>query len=849
MAGALFFMAANDDGGCGGDLPDNGGSAECQVASDCTGPHIECVGGWQCAEGACEWHCGGQVGCQSDDQCERGQKCRDDGVCVDVSQGQGCYGDQDCGSGQHCNAAEVCHTPPGCNAGDACPAVCYGECVDGQTDQCTSDRDCGAGYYCGCAPWAADPAGIVACNLTCLPQETHGCSSDSDCAPDQACVNGVCGATSRDCYGDDQCGDGYYCDFSSCGGTAAGMAPPDGEADRPAPACPGVCAPKPTDVCADGTLCPRGTHCEDTCTGVCPPCACPDGQDCACACEQDCKSECVADNGNGCSSDSECGPGFYCGGCGETPMLPNGIIACERQCLPTQGDICHFDYECGQNQRCDLVACDGSGAPVPCDASDPNGSCPDDSDKRPIAPPDCWGYCVDQNPVCREDADCAGGYHCEIQWCTDAIPPSCGGTCQPNEQTGGECSTDWDCINAAGQQGTCQVICADAAGAQERPCNPDDPACTPRDPTCKGYCDYQDPVSCVVGDPTSCRPGTHCESACGWLPNGLVVNCPTQCVPDEKTCGSACDCGYGEQCKDGTCVQPEAFACDQNWQCPDGFMCGCAFNGGFGIACFPQCIPERPACCADSDCGDGNQCVDGQCQAWSCNDGQCPAGYECQSQCGGPTPFNGLIACPQVCVPAAKECASDCDCPSSESCLDGQCTIANRLNDCHASGCQADSDCQAGQECQTRCPPCACPVDADGNWGPCPQCVCESECVDKPVDPTTCSADSDCGAGRHCDVSACASFAPCFAPDGNGCGGCTGQCVDDAPPTGCQVTGCSGQVCAAQPTITTCEYRDWYQCYRLASCDAQPTGACGWTSNDAFKQCMIEHGGFNAAGQ
>ena len=52
--------------------------------------------------------------------------CRDE-VPVDVS---GCYSDDDCIRGEErCNAGDVCLPPPGCDPGETCPEVCYGECV------------------------------------------------------------------------------------------------------------------------------------------------------------------------------------------------------------------------------------------------------------------------------------------------------------------------------------------------------------------------------------------------------------------------------------------------------------------------------------------------------------------------------------------------------------------------------------------------------------------------------------------------------------------------------------------------------------------------------------------------
>lgn len=954
LSGALMLtMATNDDGSCNS-IPD-AGEAECHDASDCGGlPHIDCAGSWGCDDGACVWTCGQSPQCQSDADCKDDQSCKN-GVCRDDEQPTGCFSSEECKEGQHCDVEDgVCHRPPGCEADQACPTVCFGECVDNETKPpvCTSDRDCADGEYCGCAPWEADPAGLIACDLRCLPKDPNPCNADQDCANGEVCVNGQCQAAASDCYSDDQCKDGYRCDFSNCW-DANGAAPQedpsgDGDAQRPAPACPGQCVPEEQTTCNDGSLCPRGTHCEEQCMGVCPPCACDDPNgDCACpACEQECKSTCVPDAATGCQDDSQCEDGYYCGGCGETPALPNGIAVCERQCLPKENQFCHNDWECNAGQVCEIIACTDADGGVPDPDCDPSSG-EDCAEKRPEPPGSCWGYCHDVDTYCSSDAECKDGYYCDFSCGTNTDPAdgaegdriACPGVCTPKENPG-ECTSDRDCVSADGQQGSCVTVCEASDADFAMPCYDadGDGACDEQPPGggCKSYCEYP-PTDCNPWDPSTCPDGTHCESSCGgFMPNGLVVNCPYQCVPDQKQCDSNCACGYGEQCVEGVCQAVDTFACDDNFACPEGYMCGCPAHPGFGIACFPQCVPERPACCSNADCGDGNQCVDGACSPWYCEDGKCPDGYVCQNPWEA-APANGLIiAPPSVCVPAPDACSSDCDCDSWESCINGECQVGNDLNQCYGQ-CSVDSDCGPGQYCKieewtacdangagfapcpvvgrgicvdsptptpcgdgqecpdgetcecrpdpscpqcdvclfqcvpkdppsdecksdadcpegTACiahyPPCACPVDADGNWGPCPGCEPKNWCepIEPPVDPGACKSDADCGEGQKCDLGACPSFMPC-APDASGsCGGCTGTCVEDTGPTSCVVSGCSGQICAAESMASTCEWRDWYACYKLAKCEEQAdTGSCGWTPNDEFRKCLEEHGGMSSA--
>lgn len=66
------------------------------------------------------------------------------------------------------------------------------------------------------------------------------------------------------------------------------------------------------------------------------------------------------------------------------------------------------------------------------------------------------------------------------------------------------------------------------------------------------------------------------------------------------------------------------------------------------------------------------------------------------------------------------------------------------------------------------------------------------------------------------------------------------------PPTpsnrACAPAGCSNQLCVdadkAAETVTTCEFRDSYACYRTARCERQTTGACGWTQTDTLTACL-----------
>src|SRR5947207_15962423 len=56
----------------------------------------------------------------------------------------------------------------------------------------------------------------------------------------------------------------------------------------------------------------------------------------------------------------------------------------------------------------------------------------------------------------------------------------------------------------------------------------------------------------------------------------------------------------------------------------------------------------------------------------------------------------------------------------------------------------------------------------------------------------------------------------------------------------CIKSGCSGTVCAepGKEVMTTCEYKAEYGCYKAATCERQPGGACGWTQTAELTACL-----------
>jgi eight-cysteine-cluster-containing protein len=57
-------------------------------------------------------------------------------------------------------------------------------------------------------------------------------------------------------------------------------------------------------------------------------------------------------------------------------------------------------------------------------------------------------------------------------------------------------------------------------------------------------------------------------------------------------------------------------------------------------------------------------------------------------------------------------------------------------------------------------------------------------------------------------------------------------------------TGCSGQICASQEVITTCEFREEYACYQdpaITTCGCN-AGQCGFAPTPELAACLEEAG-------
>jgi Cys-rich repeat protein len=225
-------------------------------------------------------------------------------------------------------------------------------------------------------------------------------------------------------------------------------------------------------------------------------------------------------------------------------------------------------------------------------------------------------------------------------------------------------------------------------------------ACQTPDPSaddCATDSDCAAGESCVDGDPeVDCRAGScFCDPAEGtW---GCTADCQTKRVcavasasacqdpdPSEQDCDTDADCAQGQVCADldtAVCV-PSSCTCDES-------------TGDWG--CTRDCLPERACvaatagetCTSDADCDPDKLCADGICAPFEpvecTTDAECMAGESCDTatnECvANATPCAndvdcgaGQICSQGVCEADPNTCTSDADCAAGQTCVDGVCT-------------------------------------------------------------------------------------------------------------------------------------------------------------------------------
>ena len=200
--------------------------------------------------------------------------------------------------------------------------------------------------------------------------------------------------------------------------------------------------------------------------------------------------------------------------------------------------------------------------------------------------------------------------------------------------------------------------------------------------------------------------------------------------------------------------------CIGDWSCESG---QCNFD----------CDVKPPfGCGLDSECGETQICVAGECP-------ECPPNALC-APCMG--------TCQDVIQPPPLECAADSDCQSNHYCDfvmcedDGQCFGVCKEKWGTKTGCDSDADCSDGHYCSQ--PMCLlwCEEGDDSCCGGPASGTCEPT-----QPPSGCEGDWDCGPGMQCAMECMSPGCDCAGDEDCDCPTvewCTGMCIPDAKP-GC----------------------------------------------------------------
>lgn len=268
---------------------------------------------------------------------------------------------------------------------------------------------------------------------------------------------------------------------------------------------------------------------------------------------------------------------------------------------------------------------------------------------------------------------------------------------------------------------------------------------TPDRPTCRGDFECAEGVCTDLGCVSECGEDAECSD--GYVCRmGLCVE-PTEPIPTPNpgTCTSNAECDAGLICQDGSCVPDDTTCgatgctCDDTGVCADGLFC---IDG--------ECRPDDDICRFNSECAEGQQCVNGGCLDTCGNDNPCATA--------------GLLCQDDVCVepePPTGECVRDSECGGGgRICIDTQCF----------DGCTDDTMCAEGQYCANgRCRldtrPDRCESDVDCRFV-CDDGVCRVPCEDtmecarvaseftfcqENFCATTNEVTSDCAVSADCD--------------------------------------------------------------------------------------------------
>ena len=290
-------------------------------------------------------------------------------------------------------------------------------------------------------------------------------------------------------------------------------------------------------------------------------------------------------------------------------------------------------------------------------------------------------------------------------------------------------------------------------------------------------------------------------------------------------CSGPADCGGGELCCEGTCV--EANCCDSD-DCGGDLCCGgdcttdeCCDDGDCGgdDCCSGSCCDAGEACCDGECCDAGDVCCgdDGCCPAARecCGDECCPPGELCcasgcveaeccpEDECDGACCDPGALCCGVVCCDVGDLCCDENCCDAGALCCDDNCCDVGAVC-CDNTCCDVGEQCCDGEE-EDLCGVCCDDGDCGGGEvccdGTCTECCGDADCDGGDIccNNTYCAGccdDGNCGGGEVCCDGACVEGECCEHADcGDVC--CDGVCAECCEDVDCGIVPCCAGTCCA----------------------------------------------------
>ena len=292
----------------------------------------------------------------------------------------------------------------------------------------------------------------------------------------------------------------------------------------------------------------------------------------------------------GCGS-QVCMNGAWDGECAASPERCNGIDDDCDEAVDEDfeslglGFSCTTDQENGCKAR-GINACSDSGDGVTCDADyvEPVAEVCDAADN------DCDGSTDEGFPnqvCCTQTSQCPLGQTCSDGICGD---PGGGMTGQGgNSGSGGSSGSGSDCDSVLDCNGLEECISG----------------------TCREICFTDE--DCQMGFDCTCPPGADC----------LFKVCLPAGSSGTENCTSNQECGLGQACVNGACVNA-GNACVDNFDCPNGQECDLELG-----MCIEVGGGTEPQCTSDFDCGFGEICQNGVCVNSGGGGGICFDDFDC----------------------------------------------------------------------------------------------------------------------------------------------------------------------------------------------------------------------------